>query len=229
MAFSAEEMAERPRRRSNARHGHSRHGARSRTYVTWMAMMQRCNDAHSKQYQNYGARGVMVCVRWRVFENFLADMGERPEGRTLDRYPNHAGNYEPGNCRWATPTEQANNTRANLRLEYKGQAYSAAELARIAKVPISTIWNRLKRKWSVEETVSGIRARGPNPRIGKPAPPTSIMRGSKHGQSVLTEEGVLEIRRVGGTPVANRALAEKFGVQERNIRKVLARKLWSHI
>lgn len=72
-------------------------------------MIARCFDRKNNRFQRYGARGITVCERWRKFENFLADMGERPAGKTLDRYPDNLGNYEPGNCRWATPKEQAAN------------------------------------------------------------------------------------------------------------------------
>jgi hypothetical protein len=87
----------------------------TREYTSWEMMNARCNNPKATGYENYGGRGITVCERWRRFENFLADMGPRPAGTTLDRWPNNDGNYEPGNCRWATRAQQLGNRRAYKR------------------------------------------------------------------------------------------------------------------
>ena len=92
------------------KHGHASGGVPSKTYTTWMCMKRRCSDPDVNDYDRYGGSGVTVCERWHVFSNFLQDMGERPAGKILDRIRS-TGNYEPGNCRWATPKESAANRR----------------------------------------------------------------------------------------------------------------------
>jgi hypothetical protein len=92
-------------------HGMSK---RNRTYRIWAAMLTRCRNPKTANWGNYGGRGISVCDRWFAFENFLADMGYAPDDRSIDRV-NNDGDYEPSNCRWATRSEQARNTRRTVR------------------------------------------------------------------------------------------------------------------
>jgi hypothetical protein len=87
---------------------HGMHG--SPTYEAWKAMLQRCRNPNYHHWRDYGGRGITVCERWLTFANFLADMGKRPEGRSLGRIDNNKG-YSPNNCRWETREQQMNNTR----------------------------------------------------------------------------------------------------------------------
>lgn len=119
-------------------HGHAVKGDYTPTYQTWQSMWARCRYIHRDKGRKYAARGIRVCDRWQSFEAFLGDMGERPDGRTLDRIDND-GNYEPKNCRWATPIEQARNRR-NKRLTYQ-TAFEVA-LARLSGEPCNVIATR---------------------------------------------------------------------------------------
>lgn len=129
----------------------TKHGASCRRHVTpeyrtWAMMCKRCNDSDNPLHKNYGGRGISVCDRWNEsFENFLADMGPRPSYEmSIDRI-NVNGNYEPGNCRWATDKEQANNTRRNRRITFNGLTLTLNEWAVKIGIGASGLHARLAR------------------------------------------------------------------------------------
>lgn len=100
-------------------HGHAGNGRVSPTYRAWKAMKERCDNPNTRNYSDYGGRGIKYCERWKSFENFLADMGEVPKGLSLDRFPDNNGNYCPENCRFATTKEQNNNKRNNRHITFR--------------------------------------------------------------------------------------------------------------
>lgn len=128
--------------------------SRDPTYSSWKAMVARCHYAGAGNWKRYGAVGVSVCGRWRrSFVDFLKDMGSRPSlQHTLDRFPNGKGNYEPGNCRWATQLEQHNNKSSNRIVDYQGRRMTLSEARRASGIFISksTVRDRLSRGWPIE-------------------------------------------------------------------------------
>lgn len=131
------------------------HGmSRSPTYRSWLAMVARCTNPKHNRSHIYSGAGVSVCERWRKFENFLADMGERPEGMSLDRFPDGAGDYGPGNCRWATSRQQALNRRTTRWLNWEGRTESLKDLAGRAGIKRLTLTMRLKRGWSLDKALT---------------------------------------------------------------------------
>lgn len=131
------------------------HGmADKRIYKIWKDMKGRCYRKKHKRYADYGGRGIEVCKEWR--DDFLAfyhDMGDAPEGKSLDRIDND-GNYCLGNCQWATDIEQANNKRNNRYLEFNGERLTIAQWSRKIDINRKTIYGRIERGWSVEKTLT---------------------------------------------------------------------------
>lgn len=127
--------------------------SRTRAAASWANMMYRCYDPQEAYYHRYGARGIKVCERWHDLKNFFEDMGERPEGQTLERI-NNDGDYEPGNCKWASPLEQSQNTSFNRQLTFNGLTLCLSEWARRAGIKRNTIEGRLDRGWSIEQALT---------------------------------------------------------------------------
>ncbi len=123
-------------------------------YRAWLNMLQRCNRRSGRWYSRYGGRGISVCDRWSVFQNFLDDMGRSPSRwHSLDRIDNN-GNYDPSNCRWATRRQQATNRSSNRLLRFRGQTKLINDWSKILGIKHSTLTMRLnKYGWSAEKAL----------------------------------------------------------------------------
>lgn len=139
----------------------------TKTYKTWQCLKERCHNPNSTQYPLYGARGIKVCDRWRnSFYAFFEDMGERPKGKTIDRI-NGDGNYEPGNCRWATSLEQAHNIKhagfsksgskyiSSIVREYQEYRLGSFETEEEAK----EAYAKAKRQYEIGEEITCLSSR----------------------------------------------------------------------
>ena len=131
------------------------HGmTKSKMYGVWASMINRCHNKRVKCYPNYGGRGVSVCDRWKQsFESFYQDVGDAPEGKSLDRVDND-GPYSPENVRWATQQQQAENSRKAVKVGAFGKTQSPRKWSEEFGVPASVIRGRLKTGWSPEDAVS---------------------------------------------------------------------------
>ncbi len=124
-------------------------------YSTWNNMMARCYKPELEVYKNYGGRGICVCEEWHDFLGFLLGVGPRPGPEySLDRVDVN-GNYEPGNCRWATPAQQANNTRWNVFIEWRGERKTISQWARAIGISVNILHHRIRRAgMSIEEAAN---------------------------------------------------------------------------
>jgi len=140
-------------RRAVTAHGMSR----TPEFAAWSQMISRCTDSNRHDWQTYGGRGIAVCRQWlQSFESFLYAMGPRPSpNHSLDRYPNHEGNYAPNNCRWATRSEQARNRRSTLRFNYRDEFLPLPDLCDLyASVRYSVVLKRLHRGWPIHDALT---------------------------------------------------------------------------
>jgi hypothetical protein len=137
------------------RHRHTLGLTRSATHVAWTNMIQRCTNQSRPDFSFYGGRGISVCPQWREsFTRFLADMGERPSPKhSLDRFPDQNGNYEPGNCRWATKHEQMQNTRHTRRITFNGETMGLNAWAKRIGINKESLRYRLNR-WPIEKALT---------------------------------------------------------------------------
>lgn len=144
-----------PCSKERVRRARTKHGLKwSAEYRIWTHIKSRCYNEKVPAYKHYGGRGISMCDRWRAsFENFLADMGPRPTSdHSIDRFPDKDGNYEPGNCRWATEVEQQNNRRNNRKITIGGQTKNMCQWADENGLRREAVYKRLKRG-KVEESI----------------------------------------------------------------------------
>lgn len=134
-------------------------------FSRWSAMKDRCENPRTKNFKDYGGRGIKVCERWHSFENWFADMGPLPSpGHSIERRDNN-GNYEPTNCYWATRAEQAKNKRNNRWLTANGETLHLSEWARRLGTTTGAILHRLKAGWPVRRALSEPISERPNSKL----------------------------------------------------------------
>ena len=144
----------RVKRSNRYRHGHNPKSGPSGTYKSWLGMVYRgSGNGTAITRASYRDRGIVVCARWRLFDHFLDDMGCRPEGTSLDRIDND-GDYEPGNCRWATATQQARNKRNNRHITHGGETLTCSGWEERTGIKSATIRARLDAGWSAAKTLA---------------------------------------------------------------------------
>lgn len=213
--MSATSMGRRtmPKGRASAcfKHGHKPGSGPSKTYKSWVDMVRRCKFTTGPNWRSYKGRGITVCDRWLKFENFLADMGEKPLGRfTIDRIDNN-GNYEPKNCRWATYTDQNRNKRNNHLLTFNGKTMCIAEWAEAMGIERDRLKARIYMGWSTKRALET---------------PIQDNKGESQGSSKLTTSQVLEIRK---DKRSQNEIARVYGICQKNVSFIKRRVTWRHI
>lgn len=138
---------------TKVKHGHSSAAGRSPTYKSWHGMKQRATNPNVAAAKHYTGRGIDMDPRWSEFTNFLADMGERPKGTTLDRIDNNRG-YWKDNCRWATHDEQHSNKRTNVFIEWQGRRQTIQQWSKETGICFATLRYRMDAGWPVERVLS---------------------------------------------------------------------------
>lgn len=181
----------------------------SATYKTWASMIQRCTNERMPQYPDYGGRGIMVCERWlSSFENFLSDMGTRPRGMTIDRRDND-GDYEPGNCRWATRSTQQRNTRATVMITAWGVTKSLAEWIDGRPFTRTCVMHRLKNLgWPPEKALTE---------------PSDRRANSQTKMNFARARELRSMRKDGAT---YREIASHFGIGMTTVHYIVCGKFW---
>lgn len=185
-------------------------------YVSWAAMKTRCNNKNHKDSNRYTNRGISYCDAWETFEGFYADMGDRPEGMTLDRI-DVDGDYTPENCRWATQKEQQQNKSTNVWIEYDGKRMVLSDWASHLDMPVETLRHRLCKTDDIKDAFYGNWSN------------RTAHYGTENVNAKLTPEAVIEIRNRIAAGEKQKDVAKAFGVHRDTIRRATNGSGWSHI
>lgn len=184
---------------SNYKHGHRPKNKSSKTYITWVAMIARCNPINAEDNPKYSGSGISVCQRWKdSFENFLNDMGERPPRCTIDRI-DPSGNYEPSNCRWATAKQQAQNRRNNVFTEINGEFLCLKDISEKYGIPSTTVYRRYNQ---------GVRGIDLISRVNR----NSLRTGEKAPGCKIKDSDVKIIKEMIENGAGNKEIASFFNV-----------------
>jgi hypothetical protein len=225
-------------------------------YNSWSGMKDRCLNPNNHRWHRYGGRGISIDPSWLSFAQFLSDMGPRPSLRHSIERRDNDGNYEPGNCYWATPIQQQNNMRQNVRIEFEGKTQTIAQWARETGLNPGTIRARLRRKWALID-VFNLDTR----HVPKRALPSrksirvcSVVdcgrlcannlcarhRQARRAGRVLAAEirppaakigalDVLSIRAASSAGEYQKVLANRFGVSRPTISDIVRRRTWRDV
>jgi len=197
---------------------HTTHGmSRTPTYYVWATMKARCSNPNNDNYHRYGGRGISVCESWaNSFEQFLADMGERPDGLSIDRIDVN-GDYEPSNCRWATATEQMRNTSVNRLITHNGQTKTLVEWAEASGISVQTLHSRLGRwGWSFEDAIS------------KPINSTKGRSGEKNSMAKYTADTIAKVKAALAAGLKGREVAKMFDMPEKTVSLIKTGRRWAN-
>ena len=183
-----------------------------KTYNSWRGMKERCQNPNNNHWHIYGAKGIIVCEKWQTFDGFFQDMGLKPKGLSLDRIDSN-GNYEPGNCRWATPSQQSRNTERNIWIEWQGRRQTFKDWATELGLYERGLAYRIER-WGLEKAMTTPK----------------LERGE--GMRVLTDEQVLGLRKIRATRGymwGAKEMSKKLNVTASAIQAAVTGKTFKHL
>lgn len=207
----------------------------SREYRTWCHMRNRCSDDSHKYWHRYGGRGIRVCEEWKTsFSTFFKDMGTCPNGCSLDRIDND-GDYEPRNCRWATPRQQRVNCARVRMFSHGGKTQTIKDWCKDLSLKTSTVYNRINiHKWPIAEAL-GIVGHIEKPRTtigiknGMVRHPERSFFVTNNPARKLTPSKVIEIRCRHAIGDSCRKIGRELRVSATNVRDIVRRRIWKHI